>query len=154
MTVEKLVDITLLTANEVRKFNIEPVVALLSYSNFGSARTGSSTMIAEAVKILHEKYPDLIVDGEMQANFAVNKEMRQKRFPFSKLKDKAVNTLIFPDLNSGNIAYKLMLEMGGCEAIGPILMGINKSVHILQLESSVREIINMTTIAVVDAQNK
>ncbi len=154
MTVEKLVDITLLTANEVRKFNIEPVIALLSYSNFGSTRTDNSIMIAEAVRILHEKYPDLIVDGEMQANFAVNKEMRQKRFPFSKLKDKAVNTLIFPDLNSGNIAYKLMLEMGGCEAIGPILMGINKSVHILQLESSVREIINMTTIAVVDAQNK
>ncbi len=154
MTVEKLVDITLLTADEVRKFNIEPVVALLSYSNFGSSRTKDSSMITDAVKILHDKYPDLIVDGEMQANFAVNKELRQKRFPFSKLADKKINTLIFPDLNAGNIAYKLMLEMGGCEAIGPILMGINKSVHILQLESSVREIINMTTIAVVDAQNK
>jgi malate dehydrogenase (oxaloacetate-decarboxylating)(NADP+) len=154
MTAEKLVDITLLTAEEVRKFNIEPVIALLSYSNFGSSRTNDSTMISRAVSILHKKHPNLIVDGEMQANFAVNKELRKKRFPFSKLGDKKVNTLIFPDLNSGNVAYKLMLEMGGCEAIGPILMGINKSVHILQLESSVREIINMTTIAVVDAQNK
>ncbi len=154
MDTRKLVDVTLLTAEEVRKFNVEPVIALLSYSNFGSTRTKDTEMIANAVKILHEEHPELIVDGEMQANFVLNSEMRKKRFPFSKLGDKKVNTLIFPDLNSGNIAYKLMLEMGNVEATGPILLGINKSVHILQLESSVREIVNMATIAVVDAQNK
>ncbi len=154
MDTRKLVDITLLTAEEVRKFNVEPVIALLSYSNFGSTRTENTQMIADAVKILHDEHPDLIVDGEMQANFVLNSEMRKKRFPFSKLSDRKVNTLIFPDLNSGNIAYKLMLEMGNVEATGPILLGINKSVHILQLESSVREIVNMATIAVVDAQNK
>ena len=154
MTTKKLVDITLLTTKEVRKFNIEPVIALLSYSNFGSTRTKDSQMVAEAVKILHETAPELIVDGEMQANFAINKALRQKRYPFNKIGNRDVNTLIFPSLESGNIAYKLIQEMGPTEAIGPILMGIRKSVHILQLESSVREIVNMATIAVVDAQNK
>ncbi len=154
MTAERLADITMLTAKEVRKFNIEPVIALLSFSNFGSNRHPQSQMVAEAVKILHKKEPTLIVDGEMQANFALNKAMRQKRFPFNKIGDREVNTLIFPDLNAGNIAYKMMQEIGSSEAIGPILMGIDKSIHILQLESSVREIVNMVTIAVVDAQNK
>ena len=154
MTAEKLADITILTAEEVRKFNIEPIIALLSFSNFGSNRTPQSEIVSGAVKILHEKMPDLIVDGEMQANFALNKNLRQKRYPFNKIGDRDVNTLIFPDLNAGNIAYKMMQEIGASEAIGPILMGINKSVHILQLESSIREIVDMATIAVVDAQNK
>jgi len=154
MTAERLADITLLTAKEVRKFNVEPVIALLSFSNFGSNRHAQAKMVADAVKILHQKDPKLIVDGEMQANFALNKTLRQKRYPFNKIGNREVNTLIFPDLNAGNIAYKMMQEIGGSEAVGPILMGINKSIHILQLESSVREIVDMVTIAVVDAQNK
>jgi len=154
MTAERLADITLLTAKEVRKFNVEPIIALLSFSNFGSNRHPQSQMVAEAVKILHKKDPTLIVDGEMQANFALNKTLRQKRYPFNKIGNREVNTLIFPDLNAGNIAYKMMQEIGSSEAVGPILMGINKSIHILQLESSVREIVDMITIAVVDAQNK
>jgi malate dehydrogenase (oxaloacetate-decarboxylating)(NADP+) len=152
MTAQKLVDITLLTAREVKKMGIEPVIAMLSYSNFGSNRHVDSRMVAEAVRILHEKHPDIIVDGEMQANFAINKQLRQKRYPFSKLGNKQVNTLIFPDLNSGNIAYKMMQELGAMEAIGPVLMGIDKSIHVLQVESSVNEIIDMITIAVVNAK--
>ena len=106
----------------------------------------------EAVEILHRDYPDIIVDGEMQANFAFNKELRHIRFPFSKLDGVDVNTIIFPNLSSGNIAYKMMHEIGGAEAIGPILLGLKKSIHVLQIESSVREIVNMASIAVVDAQ--
>ncbi len=151
-SVQTLVETTVLTAIEVRKYNIEPRIAMLSYSNFGSQRGGSPKLVQEAVEILHRDYPDLIVDGEMQANFAFNPELRQKKFPFSKLADKEVNTIIFPDLCSGNIAYKMMQEIGSAEVIGPILIGIAKPIHILQLESSVREIINMAAIAVVDAQ--
>jgi malate dehydrogenase (oxaloacetate-decarboxylating)(NADP+) len=150
---QTLVEITALTANEVRKFNIEPRIAMVSYSNFGSQREGSPKIVQEAVEILHRDYPDLIVDGEMQANFAFNPELRRTKFPFSKLLDMNVNTVIFPDLNSGNIAYKMMQEIGNAEVIGPILLGIAKPIHILQLESSVREIINMAAIAVVDAQS-
>lgn len=150
--VQTLVDTTLLTAREVRKFGIEPVIAMVSYSNFGSSKEGSPDRVREAVKVLHNKYPDLIVDGEMQANFALNKEIRQKLFPFSKLGNRDVNTLIFPNLSSGNIAYKMMQEIGGAEVIGPILMGLKKPVQVLQLESSVPEIINMACICVVDAQ--
>ncbi len=150
--VQALVDTTLLAAEQIRKFNVEPKIALVSYSNFGTQREGSPVKVAAAVKILHEKYPDLIVDGEMQANFALNKEIRMKKFPFSKLAGHDVNTLIFPNLDSGNIAYKMMQEIGGAEVIGPIVMGMNKPVHILQMESTVREIIYMTSIAVVDAQ--
>jgi malate dehydrogenase (oxaloacetate-decarboxylating)(NADP+) len=150
--VQALVDTTLLAAEQIRRFNVEPKIAMVSYSNFGTQRHGSPANVAAAVKILHEKYPDLIVDGEMQANFALNKEMRMKKFPFSKLAGHDVNTLIFPNLDSGNIAYKMMQEIGGAEVIGPIVMGMNKPVHILQMESTVREIIYMTSIAVVDAQ--
>jgi malate dehydrogenase (oxaloacetate-decarboxylating)(NADP+) len=149
---QTIVDTTLLTAEEVRKFNIEPKIALLSYSNFGSHRDGSPKRVQEAIEILHCDYPDLVVDGEMQANFAFNTEMRSKKFPFSKLGDEDVNTIIFPNLSSGNIAYKMMQEIGNAEVIGPILLGIQKPIHILQIESSVREIINMAAIAVVDAQ--
>jgi len=152
-SVQNLVDITLLTAEEVKKFNVEPNIALVSFSNFGSSQDGlDPKKVRETVAILHREYPDLIVDGEMQANFALNKELRKKKFPFSKLVDKDVNTLIFPNLSSGNIAYKMMQEIGEAEAIGPILMGMNKPIHILQIESSVREIVDMVSIAVVDAQ--
>jgi malate dehydrogenase (oxaloacetate-decarboxylating)(NADP+) len=149
---QALVDTTLLAAEQIRKFNVEPKIALVSYSNFGTQREGSPATVAAAVRILHEKFPDLIVDGEMQANFALNREIRMKKFPFSKLAGHDVNTLIFPNLDSGNIAYKMMQEIGGAEVIGPIVMGMNKPIHILQMESTVREIIYMTSIAVVDAQ--
>jgi malate dehydrogenase (oxaloacetate-decarboxylating)(NADP+) len=147
-----LVDVTILAEREVRKFNIEPRIALLSYSNFGAIRNGSPSRVHEAVEILHREHPHLIVDGEIQANFATNKELRMKKFPFSKLQDADVNTFIFPNLSSGNIAYKLMHELAGMEVIGPILLGIGKPIHILHLESSVREIVNMTAISVIDAQ--
>ncbi|MFA6125722.1 MAG: NADP-dependent malic enzyme [Bacteroidales bacterium] len=150
--IQALVDTTLLAAEQIKKFGVEPKIAMVSYSNFGTQREGSPVRVATAVRILHEKYPDLIVDGEMQANFALNKEIRMKKFPFSKLAAHDVNTLIFPNLDSGNIAYKMMQEIGGAEVIGPIVMGMNKPVHILQMESNVREIIYLTSIAVVDAQ--
>jgi malate dehydrogenase (oxaloacetate-decarboxylating)(NADP+) len=153
-TVQDLVDITVLTANSVKQFNITPRIALLSYSNFGSAEGEVPNKMREATEILHKTYPGMIVDGEMQANFALNDELLKEQFPFSDLIDKKVNTLIFPNLASGNIAYKLIQEMGGAEAIGPVLIGMKKPVHILQLGSSVREIVNMVTIAVVDAQAK
>lgn len=150
---QTLVEITLLTAAEVRKFNIEPVIAMASFSNFGSYHSGEGFLSAgEAVAILHRDYPELIVDGEMQANYIFDPELRMKKFPFTKLQDKDVNTIIFPDLCSGNILYKSLQGIGAAEAIGPILMGMEKPVHILQMESSVREIVNMTAIAVVDAQ--
>ena len=149
---ETLANTTVLIANEVKKFNLVPRIALVSYSNFGSIRTGSPARVKEAVEILHRKYPDMIVDGELQANYAFNSELRQKKFPFSKLKDMDVNTIIFPNLSSGNIAYKMMQELGEAEVIGPVLVGIGKPIHILQMESSVKEIVNMAAITVVDAQ--
>ncbi len=153
-TAQILVDTTILTAAEVKRFNIEPKIALLSYSNFGTNKDqGSPSRVREAVQILHSKFPDLAVDGEMQANYALNGKLRNKRFPFNKLGDAEVNTLIFPNLSSGNIAYKVLQSVGTAESIGPILMGMKKPVHILQRDSSVREIINMAAIAVVDAQS-
>ncbi len=149
---QTLVDTTLLVAEAVRRFNFEPRIAMISYSNFGSKRSGSPSFVHDAVTILHRDHPNLIVDGEMQANFALNKEMRMKKFPFTKLGDKDVNTLIFPGLSSGNIAYKIMQEIGEAEAVGPILLGLKKSIHVVQIESTVREIVNMIAIAVVDAQ--
>jgi malate dehydrogenase (oxaloacetate-decarboxylating)(NADP+) len=151
-----LADTALLTAEMVHRFNIEPVIAMLSYSNFGSIKGGEHThgpeKVRQATNYLHENYPDLIVDGEIQANFALNREMCNSKFPFSKIANHDVNTLIFPNLSSGNIAYKIMQEIGGAEVIGPILMGINKPIHVVPMECSVREIVHMTTIAVVDAQ--
>ncbi len=149
---EDLVDITLLTANAVKQYNIVPRVAMLSYSNFGSVTGEIPQKVSKAVEILHRKFPGLIVDGEMQANVALNGDLLKEHFPFSELVNKKVNTLIFPNLAAGNIAYKLLQEIGGAEAIGPVLLGTQKPVHILQLGSSVREIVNMATIAVVDAQ--
>ncbi len=151
---EDIVEITLLTAKAVRQFNIAPRIALLSYSNFGSSNTESAMKMRRAVEILHAKHPDLLVDGEIQANFAFNPTMLKDNYPFSDLAGIGANTLIFPNLDAGNIAYKLMQTMGGAEAIGPILLGLKKPVHILQLGSSVREIVNMVTIAVADAQSR
>jgi malate dehydrogenase (oxaloacetate-decarboxylating)(NADP+) len=153
-TAEELADIAVLTANTVKQYNITPRIAMLSYTNFGSASGEVPTKVAKAVDILHANYPGLIVDGDLQANFATNNNLLKERFPFSTLVDKDVNTFIFPNLAAGNIAYKLMQELGGAEAIGPVLMGLNKPVHVLQLGSTVREIVNMITIAVVDAQNR
>jgi malate dehydrogenase (oxaloacetate-decarboxylating)(NADP+) len=153
-TAEELVDIAVLTANTVKQYNIVPRMAMLSYSNFGSADGAVPQKVAKAVSILHSNYPGLVVDGDLQANFATNNNLLKEQFPFSTLIDKDVNTFIFPNLAAGNIAYKLMQELGGAEAIGPVLMGLNKPVHVLQLGSSVREIVNMITLAVVDAQNK
>ncbi len=153
-SVRSLADTTLLTVNEVRKFNIEPVVAMVSYSNFGSTREGSPQRVRNAVEYLHENYPDLLVDGEMQANYAFNAELRASRFPFTKLGNKEVNTVIFPSLSSGNIAYKMMNELGQVEIIGPILLGIRKPIHVLQQQCSVREIVDMAAITAVDAQTK
>ncbi|MFO7370763.1 MAG: NADP-dependent malic enzyme [Bacteroidales bacterium] len=151
-TARMLADTTLLTANEVKKFDMVPRIAMLSYSNFGSNRNESPDTVREAVAILHRDYPELIVDGEMQANYAFNKKLRQEKFPFSKLSDMDVNTVIFPDLNSGNIAYKMMQELGGAEVIGPILTGLHKPIQVMQMASSVREIVNMAAITVIDAQ--
>jgi malate dehydrogenase (oxaloacetate-decarboxylating)(NADP+) len=151
-TVEDIVEITLLTARAVRQFNIVPRIALLSYSNYGSSNTDSAMKMRKAVEILHAEHPDLVVDGEIQANFAFNPVLLKDNYPFSDLVNGAANTLIFPNLDAGNIAYKLMQTMGGFEAIGPVLLGMKKPVHILQLGSSVREIVNMVTIAVVHAQ--
>ncbi|MES2379265.1 MAG: NADP-dependent malic enzyme [Bacteroidota bacterium] len=153
-TVDELVDITVLIERSVKRFNINPRVAILSYSNFGSNEGPVPEGTREAVRILHKKYPEMIVDGDMQANFALNADLLADNFPFSTLKGKAANTLIFPNLESGNIAYKLLQEIGSAEAVGPILLGLKKPVHVLQLDSSVREIVNMVTIAVVDAQAK
>ncbi len=153
-TAEDLVKITVLTYDAVKRFNVEPRIAMLSYSNFGTSKGAEATKVNEAVKILHEKYPHICVDGEIQGNFAVNSDLRMSKFPFTKLGDQQTNTLIFPNLSSGNIAYKLIQEMGETEAIGPILLGMKKSVHVLQLGASVREIVNMATIAVVDAHQK
>ncbi len=152
-TAQELADIAVLTANTVKQFNITPRIAMLSYSNFGSANGEVPSKVQKAVEILHQNYPGLIVDGDIQANFATNNTLLKEQFPFSTLADKDVNTFIFPNLASGNIAYKLMQELGGAEAIGPVLMGLRKPVHVLQLGSSVREIVNMVIISVVDAQN-
>ena len=148
---ETIFDVAKLTYDTVKFFAHEPVIALLSYSNFGSDKDGSPAAMHGVVKKLHENYPDMIVDGEMQVNFALNKELRDTKYPFSRLKGKNVNTLIFPNLNSANMVQKMMLEMGLAETIGPIQMGLNKPVHILDVESSVRSIVNMTAIAVLDA---
>jgi malate dehydrogenase (oxaloacetate-decarboxylating)(NADP+) len=153
-TAEELVDITVLVNKAVKRFNIIPRIALLSYSNYGSNEGPVAEKTREAVKLLHKNHPDIIVDGDLQANFALNEELMRDNFSFSKLKDGPANTLVFPNLESGNIAYKMLQELGGAEAVGPILLGMNKPVHVLQLGSSVREIVNMVTIAVIDVQEK
>jgi malate dehydrogenase (oxaloacetate-decarboxylating)(NADP+) len=153
-TSEELADITILVAKEVRNFGITPVIAMLSYSNFGSSNSPEARLVADARELVKQKEPSLVIDGEMQANVAFNKEILKDNYPFSELVNKDVNVLIFPNLASGNVTYNLLQEVGGAEAIGPILLGLNKPVHILQLGSHVRSIYNMVLIAVVDAQLK
>ncbi len=153
-TAEELAEITQNTANVATTFGFDPVIALLSYANYGSSNHPNSRKVKEAVRILHEKNPDLIVDGEIQTDFALNKELLQSQFPFSKLAGKKVNTLIFPNLESANITYKLLKEMNKADSIGPIMVGLRKAVHILQLGASVDEIVNMTAVAAIDAQER
>lgn len=153
-TAEELAEITLMVAKEVRHFNIIPRIAMLSYSNFGSSNSPEARLVAEARAIVKKKMPALIVDGEMQANVAFNKQLLKENYPFSELVDKDVNTLVFPNLAAGNITYNILKELGGADAIGPVLLGLKKPVHILQLGSSVRSIVNMALVAVVDAQIK
>src|SRR5258705_8333500 len=151
-TAEEVAEITLMVAKEVRQFNITPRIAMLSYSNFGSSDSPEAKLVAEARKLVKHKMPSLIVDGEMQASVVFNNELMKENYPFCEFVDKNVNTLIFPNLASGNVAYNLLKELDTADAIGPILLGLKKPVHILQLGSSVRSIINMALIAVVDAQ--
>lgn len=148
---EVLIDIARLTNDAVRFFAHEPVMAMLSYSNFGSDKQGSPQKVHDAIDYLHKTYPEMMLDGEMQVNFALDKKLRDDMYPFNKLKGQDVNTLIFPNLSSANSAYKLLLEMGVVETIGPIQMGLNKPIHFTDVESSTRDILNLTTVAVVDA---
>jgi malate dehydrogenase (oxaloacetate-decarboxylating)(NADP+) len=149
-----LATIANMTATTVKMFGIEPVIAMISFSNFGSSQHQNAKKVREAVTYLHKFYPNLMVDGELQTDFALNNEMLQDMFPFSKLAGKKVNTLIFPNLDSANITYKLLKELNKADNIGPIMMGLKKPAHILQLDASVDEIVNMTAIAVIDAQKK
>jgi malate dehydrogenase (oxaloacetate-decarboxylating)(NADP+) len=151
-TAEELTEIIKLTANGAKFFDVEPRVAVLSYSNFGSSKGKIPDKVRDAVRMVKEINPNLIIDGDIQANVALNTELQQEMYPFSKLAKDGANTLIFPNLAAGNIAYKLLMEIGGAETIGPILLGMKKPVHVLQLGSSIREIVNIAAIAVVDAQ--
>jgi malate dehydrogenase (oxaloacetate-decarboxylating)(NADP+) len=153
-SVEDIVEITELTAKAVKRFNIIPRIALLSYSNFGSADGSDAIKMREATQILQEKHPDWIIEGEMQAHLAFDKELRQQNYPFAALGNEMANTLIFPNLSAANIAYNLLKEAADIEYVGPILLGLGKPTHILQLGASVREIVNMVAIAVVEAQSK
>ncbi|HEX3025457.1 MAG TPA: NADP-dependent malic enzyme [Chitinophagaceae bacterium] len=153
-TAEELADITMLVAKEVRNFNLTPKIAMLSYSNFGSSDSYEARLVYDATKLVKQRDPSLVVDGEIQASLAFNNEILKDNYPFSELVDQQVNVLIFPNLTAGNVAYNLLKEIGGADAIGPILLGLKKPVHVLQLGSSERSIVNMALIAVVDAQMK
>lgn len=148
---DTLVDIARLARSAVEYFAYEPVMAMLSYSNFGACKEHGPSEVHEAVEILHEKYPDLLIDGEMQVHFALNKDLRDKHFPFNRLHGKDVNTLVFPNLSAANTVYRTLLEMGVAEVIGPIQIGLNKPIHMTTIDASVRDIVNLTTIAVIDA---
>ena len=150
----QIAEITINVAKTIRKLKLQPKIALLSYSNFGSSPGPDAEKMAEAVAILHAEHPHLIVDGEIQANFALNSDLLLEKFPFSTLANKEVNTLIFPNLSAGNISYKLLQQMTDSDAVGPILIGMRKSIHVVQLGATVREIINIVKVAVIDAQNK
>ncbi|RBA27748.1 NADP-dependent malic enzyme [Flavobacterium tibetense] len=153
-TADDLAKIALMTAKTVRMFGMEPVIAMVSFSNFGSSDNESALKIRKAVAFLHENYPDLIVDGEVQSDFALNPELISSKFPFSKIANKKVNTLVFPNLDAANITYKLLKELNKVMSIGPIMLGLDKPVHIFQLGASVEEMVNMAAVAVVDAQEK
>lgn len=151
---DDLAKIAIMTAKTARMFGVEPVIAMISYSNFGSSTNESASKVRAAVSYLHKNYPEMVIDGELQADFALNPEMLKAKFPFSKLAGKKVNTLIFPNLESANITYKLLKELNKVDSIGPIMLGMGKPVHIFQLGASVEEMVNMATIAVIDAQEK
>jgi malate dehydrogenase (oxaloacetate-decarboxylating)(NADP+) len=151
---DDLAKIAIMTAKTARMFGVEPVIAMISYSNFGSSTNESAAKVREAVVYLHKNHPEMVIDGELQADFALNPEMLKAKFPFSKLAGKKVNTLIFPNLESANITYKLLKELNKVDSIGPIMLGMGKPVHIFQLGASVEEMVNMAAIAVIDAQEK
>jgi malate dehydrogenase (oxaloacetate-decarboxylating)(NADP+) len=153
-TEDELIDITLLTANVVSNFNIKPRIAMLSYSNFGSNMSPEASLVRNAVARIKESHPDMVIDGEMQPGVAFNKELLQENYPFSDLVNESPNVLIFPNLAAGNIAYHLLQEVGGAEAVGPILLGLRKPVYVLQLGSAVRQIVNIIALSVVEAQVK
>ena len=148
---EALIDIARLANATVKFFAHDPVIAMISYSNLGADKEGSPASVHKVVDTLHERYPDLVVDGEMQVNYALNKDLRDKKYPFTRLRDKEVNTLVFPNLSSANSAYKLLRETGTNDIIGPIQMGLNRPVHILDVDTSVRDIVHMVAVAVIDA---
>jgi malate dehydrogenase (oxaloacetate-decarboxylating)(NADP+) len=143
-----------MTSGVVKMFGLEPVMAMISYSNFGSSKDKTATKVKEAVSYLHRRHPQLLVDGELQTDFALNSEMLKANFPFSRLANKKVNTLIFPNLESANITYKLLKELQGAESIGPVILGLSKAIHVLQLGASVDEMVNMAAFAAVDAQQR
>ena len=149
-----LAKIAIMTANTAKIFGIVPIIAMISFSNFGSSTNEGAAKVREAVAYLHKHYPDMVIDGEIQADFALNPDMLKNKFPFSKLAGKKVNTLIFPNLESANITYKLLKELNKVDSIGPIMLGMGKPVHIFQLGASVEEMVNMAAIAVIDAQGK
>jgi len=153
-TSRELTKIAQMTSQIVKMFGLEPVMAMISYSNFGSSTNENATKVREAVAYLHRHLPEMVVDGELQTDFALNASLLEEKFPFSKLVGKKVNTLIFPNLDAANITYKLLKELNESVSIGPIMMGMRKPVHILQLGANVDEIVNMTAIAVIDAQQK
>ena len=148
---DTLIDIAKLSVKAVRFFNQEPVMAMLSYSNFGSDTEGSPAKVHEAINYMHNEYPELAIDGEMQVKFALNNALRDEKYPFTRLKGKEVNTLVFPNLSSANATYQLIQNMSETEVIGPIQMGLNKPIHFTDIESSVRDIVNITAIACIDA---
>lgn len=153
-TAEEVAKIALMTNHTVRMFGLDPVVAMISYSNFGSSKEETPRKMRQAVNILHKQYPDMVVDGEVQMDFALNQEMLKDKFPFSKLVGKRVNTLVFPNLDAANTTYKMLKELNGATSIGPILLGLDAPVHVFQLGASVDEMVNMTAVAVIDAQQK
>ena len=151
---KEIARITVDTARVVKNLGIEPVIAILSYSNFGSSDFDEAKKVSKAVEILHKNHPDLIVDGPIQSDFALNRDMLKNRFPFSILNGRKVNTLIFPNLDSANITYKIIKELDRSVSVGPILIGLNKPIHILQLGASVDEIVNMAAVSVIDANQR
>jgi len=151
---EELAEIAQMTANVAKTFGFKPVMALLSYANFGSSSHPNAQKVREAVKILHERNPDLVVDGEIQTDFALDPELSNNNFPFSKISGKKVNTLVFPNLESANITYKLLKGLNNADSIGPIMVGLTRAAHILQLGASVDEMVNMAAVAVIDAQER
>jgi allosteric NADP-dependent malic enzyme (EC 1.1.1.40) len=151
---KELANIAQMTNYTMKMFGLKPVIAMISFSNFGSSKHPEAKKVGEAVKLLHRMSPETIVDGEMQTDFALNPQMLKEKFPFSKLAGKKVNALVFPNLESANSAYKLIKELNKVDSIGPIMLGMRKPIHILQLGASVDEIVNMAAVSVIDAQEK